>query len=116
MFAKRTQQHPWISCGATRQLRRSQYCRCPGARHAFVSRFQHPPQTTGNEANFSAGDRAAGWPQHQFQMRLNCARATFYAYALPFNVVQNILRILTFFFCHTEEGLYTRNVCVDRQF
>ena len=22
---------------------------------AFVSRFQHPPQTTGNEANISAG-------------------------------------------------------------
>ena len=25
-----------------------------------MSRFQHPPQTTGNEANISAGDRAAG--------------------------------------------------------
>ena len=34
------------------------YCRCPSARYlryAFVSRFQHPPQITGNEANFSAG-------------------------------------------------------------
>ena len=41
--------------------------------------------------------------------------ATFYAYALPFNVVTNILRILTIIF-HTEEGLYTRNVCVNRQF
>jgi len=49
------------------------------------------------------------------QIRLNCARATFYAYALPFNVVPNILRILTVFF-HTEEGLYTRNACVNRQF
>ena len=38
--------------------------------------------------------------------RLNCARATFYAYARPFNVVTNILRILTVIF-HTEEGLYT---------
>ena len=73
-------------------------------------RFQHPPQTTGNEANFSTGDSAAG-----FQIRLNCARATFYAYALPFNVVTNILRISTVIF-HTEERLYTRNVCVNRQF
>ena len=73
-------------------------------------RFQHPPQTTGNEANFSTGDRAAG-----FQIRFNCACATFYTYALPFNVVTNMLRILTVIF-HTEEGLYTRNVCVNRQF
>ena len=29
-----------------------------------MSRFQHPPQTTGNEANISAGDGPAGWPQH----------------------------------------------------
>ena len=40
-----------------------------------MSRFQHPPQTTGNEANISAWDR------------LNCARATFYAFAIPFNIV-----------------------------
>ena len=53
---------PLVSCGTTFQLRRSQYYRCPGARYAFVSRLQHPPQTTGNEANISAGDRAAGWP------------------------------------------------------
>ena len=46
----------------TTQLRRSQYYRCPGARYAFVSSFQHPPQTTGNEANISAWDRPAGWP------------------------------------------------------
>ena len=32
------------------------YYICPGARYAFVSRFQHPPQTNGNEANFSAED------------------------------------------------------------
>ena len=43
--------HPWISCGTTFQLRWSQYYRCPGARYAFVSRFHHSPQTTGNEAN-----------------------------------------------------------------
>ena len=30
--------------------------------YAYMSWFQHPPQTTGNEANISAGDRAAGWP------------------------------------------------------
>ena len=59
-FAKHTQQHPWISCGTTFQLRWSQYYRCPGTRYAFMSRFQHPPQTTGNEANISAGDRPAG--------------------------------------------------------
>ena len=35
-FAKRTQEHPWISCGATFQLRRSQCYRCPGARYEFV--------------------------------------------------------------------------------
>ena len=58
-----------------------------------MSRFQHPPQTTGNEADFAAGDRAAGWPKHKFQIRLNCARATFYAYGFPFNVVTNTLRI-----------------------
>ena len=34
---------------------------------------------------------------------LNCARATFYAYALPSNIVTNILRISTVIF-HTEEG------------
>ena len=28
-----------------------------------MSRFQHPPQTTGNEANFSVEDRAAEWLQ-----------------------------------------------------
>ena len=43
-----------------------------------------------------------------------CARY-FYAYARPFNVVTNILRILTVIF-HTEEGLYTRNVSVNTQF
>ena len=59
-FAKRTQQHSWISCGTTFQLHRSQYYRCPGARYAFVSRFQQPLQTNRNEANISAGDRAAG--------------------------------------------------------
>ena len=48
-------------------------------------------------------------------IRLNCARATFYAYAFPFNVVTNTLRISTVIF-HTEEGLYTRNVCVNRHF
>ena len=58
-FAKHTQQQP---CGTTFQLRRSQYYRCPGMRYAFVLRFQHPPQTTENEANISAGDRGAGWP------------------------------------------------------
>ena len=61
-FAKRTQQHPWISCGTAFQLPRSQCYRYPGARYVFVSTLQHPPQTTGNEANISAGDRAAGWP------------------------------------------------------
>ena len=40
------------------------YYRCPGTRYAFVSRFKHPLQTTGNEANISAWDRPAGWPQH----------------------------------------------------
>ena len=79
-----------------------------------MSRFQHPPQTTENEANFSGG-RAAGLPLHQFQIRLNCARATFYAYALPFNVITNILRISTVIF-HTEEGLYTQNVCANGEF
>ena len=74
-----------------------------------MSRFQHPPQTTGNEADFAAGDRAAGWPKHKFQIRLNCARATFYAYGFPFNVVTNTLRISTVIF-HTEEGLYTQNI------
>ena len=46
------------------------------------------------------------------------ARATFYAYALPFNIVTNIniLRILAVIYFHTEEGLYTRNVCVNIQF
>ena len=39
----------------------------------------------------------------------------FYAYALPCNVITNILRILTVIF-HTEEGLYTRKVCVNTQF
>ena len=61
-FAKHMQQHPWISCGTTFQLCQSQHYRCPGARYAFVLRFQHPPQTTGNEANFSPGNCAAGWP------------------------------------------------------
>ena len=32
-----------------------------------------------------------------------------------FSVVTNILRILTVIF-HTEERLYTRNVCANRQF
>ena len=36
----------------------------------------------------------------KFQIRLNCARATFYAYALPFNVVPNILRISTVSLSH----------------
>ena len=73
-----------------------------------MSRFQNPPQTTRNETNFSAGDRAAGWPQHQFQIRLNCARATFfYACAFPLNVVTNILRISMVIF-DTEEGIYTQ--------
>ena len=39
----------------------------------------------------------------------------FYAYAFPFNVVTNTLRISTVIL-HTEEGLYTRNVCVNRHF
>ena len=43
-----------------------------------------------------------------------CARY-FYLYALPFNLVTDILRILTVIF-HIEEGLYTWNVCVDTQF
>ena len=34
---------------------------CPGARYAFASRFRDLLQTTGNEANYSAGERAAGW-------------------------------------------------------
>ena len=46
---------------------------------------------------------------------LNYARTTFYAYALPFNVVTNILRTLTVIF-HTEEGLYTGSVRVNKQF
>ena len=40
----------------------TQYHRYPGARNAFVQRNQHLLQTTGNEATFSAGNRAGGWP------------------------------------------------------
>ena len=45
-------------------VKSSVYYRCPGTRYAFVLRFQDPSQTTGNEANISAGDCAAGWPKH----------------------------------------------------
>ena len=39
---------------------------------------------------------------------------TFYAYALPSNSYNYC--VFSRFFFHTEEGLYTRNVCVNRQF
>ena len=59
-------------------------------------------------------DAKFGVARVQFKC-LNCARAPFYAYVLPFNVVTNRLCNLTVIF-HTEEGLYTRNVCVNTQF
>ena len=100
-----------MSCGTTFQLRRSQYYRCPGARYAFVSRFQNPPQTTGNEASISAGTVQPDGLNIVWTVR----PLLFYAYALPFNVITNVVRILTVIF-HTEEGFYTRNVCVNTQF
>ena len=54
--------------------------------------------------------------QHIYMSKENtfelCARS--FLRIRSFNVVTNILRILTVIF-HTEEGLYTRNVCVNTQ-